>query len=989
MSRVPFSFLVSVAALLLLSPVIGISNGIVTNESLLLSDEFAIGSRDADYDVEITRSSSNDGINYVTRNEEVTNSFVVNNNGNLDDTYNLTVSWSDSSNYGWFAEPVLKSISVSSGGSEEVSFSFQAPIQGIYSGETCTFAVKATSHNSSSTSSTVNHMLEIIMTYAVDVDIRQDIEQSGNRGDSVTYVVDVTNVGENPEEFSIAIGNVPKDWLASTTFTSISLEPQESSSYDLEVSIPNNAAENEYAAIRTSVHVQTSSYDHVHAYVYSNTSVLDGLQYGVNIVVDEEERQVIPGGEIDYDLSITNTGETVDSYFLELGEAISGWSLDLSTFTVDDLEPNDSRHVILSITGPDNAQEGDLFQAHVKVSSSSREKFNDNLTTKTTIRIPVRDVLLTSSDTAMSGNPGSTVTYSMVIKNTGTDPDDFTLSIDRCEDCGAWSTTLSIINIENLAADSSHNFDLHVTIPVSARDTLSATFGIIATSQSSSDANDRLDTVTTVNTVYDASLIPSVVPILNPEDESSFDIKTINNGNGVQSFKITSDELPSGWGFEDTIPYTTGDLQPYGGDMIKSVPFKVPAGASAGFVNFTVKLFVDKANYEVQMREVMLSIKVENYADFTLDVFESESAKNPGETHEFTVKLINNANADDVINFEVDNLLSQWQSCISETIANSNCVDSITLPKDSEAIFSLRITTNVGDSANTVQGVLVSLIATSSLNEGVSKSDSFKIYTNPTYNLVVTTSDDRKDAKPGEKFSFQIKIINKGNADDFVTVSPPKSSTLSATVSNFDSRLKPEPHIDSELVVFVEGEVPANAFGGENKITLNVTSDHSKQKVDIEFIVFVNEIANIDVEMKTTAGEVVAGTSGTYSIRLTNNGNTIENLSLTMQGKRSSWFTLPVNTVILEPGDWEEITIEVIPPITQPAGEQAATLNVTLSSDISKTIKKDLVVYVLKSNLDVNDEPKEEDETSLPIPDIGIIPVLLSLVIFSRIKRRI
>ena len=182
-------------------------------------------------------------------------------------------------------------------------------------------------------------------------------------------------------------------------------------------------------------------------------------------------------------------------------------------------------------------------------------------------------------------------------------------------------------------------------------------------------------------------------------------------------------------------------------------------------------------------------------------------------------------------------------------------------------------------------------------------------------------------------------------------------------------------------------KVPANVFGGNSTITSKVSSDQSGQMSSIDFIVYVEEKADIDVELKTTAGDVTAGLSGDFKVLITNNGNTVETLSLVMEGKRSSWFTLPKETIYLEPGSYEEIMIEVRPPVTQAASDTAGTLNVTLSSDSSKSVKLSLPFSVLKS--DLIDDTVVEDEEDSPLSSLGLVSTLLIITIisFSRKKK--
>ena len=104
-----------------------------------------------------------------------------------------------------------------------------------------------------------------------------------------------------------------------------------------------------------------------------------------------------------------------------------------------------------------------------------------------------------------------------------------------------------------------------------------------------------------------------------------------------------------------------------------------------------------------------------------------------------------------------------------------------------------------------------------------------------------------------------------------------------------------------------------------------------------------------------------------------------------MEGKRSSWFTLPKETILLEPGSYEEIMIEVRPPVTQAASDTSGTFNVTLSSDSSKSVKLSLPFSVLKSDL-IDDTIVEEEEDSLP--SLGLVSTILiiSIISFSRKK---
>jgi len=976
MTKGAHSVLVSLVALLLVSPIVGINQNIANDNSDLLFTDNVGGSRDGDYEVSIEFAEGNEGLFSVTRNEAIQGEFVVTNEGTFDDTYDLSVAWDDEYDIGWHAEPDSENVTVSSGTQETISFTFRAPVQGVYSGDYLDFTVTVTSQNSPTTSASADQRLEITMTYAVDVVTRESSSQSGNRGDSITYAVEATNVGDNAEEFIIEVGTLPKDWTASTSESTIDLDPDETGTFNLIVNIPSTAAENEYAEARVSVHVQETDYAHVYGYLDTNTTVNNGREYGVDLTVDAFFKQVIPGGQILYDLYVTNTGDETDSFLLDIGEVKEGWSSNLSQFSIDNLGPDDTANVVMSVSCPASSVEDDWSEAYVSVVSSTREQFSDDITTNTSVRIPVRGVDLTILDDSLNGNPGSTMTYTVTLTNSGTDPDNFLLSIERCDGCDAWGASLSTMFIEDLEDGESQDFEFYVDIPASARDIEWAEMSVIAESEANSSKSDSKSTTTTVNKVFNNQIIWSGMQILNPSDSSSFEITLVNKGNSIQSYTFDSNEIPSGWGFENTFAYSTEDLDPYGGQETFSIPFQVPEDTSPGYYNFTVVLVLDESGVTVD--DVELSIKVEYYAEFILDVIEIESFDGPGATHLFTVELTNNANAEDEISLHVDGLPDGWNYCIG-----SGCVSSLSVPKGQTISLDLKITSSATEAADTFDGAFMSLVGVSGLNDKVTSFDTFTVYTNPVYLLVVTSPTDTKDGEPGDTIPFQLTVTNSGNDVDYVSLPTPSAPAgWIATFSESSFTLNPY----QSKVVYLNVEVPSNVYGGDNIIELQVSSDQSGQVIDMEFAVYVPEVADIDVELKTTAGDVTAGNTGQFTVRLSNNGNTVEILSLSIEGKRASWFSIPSDTVTLAPGSYMEIIIEVRPPVTQAAGEMSGTLNVTLSSDQSKTTKITLPFTVLKSSLIVEEKPEVEEEGLLP--SLGIVSTLLIITLLSKLRRR-
>ncbi|MBJ35433.1 MAG: hypothetical protein CMB62_02300 [Euryarchaeota archaeon] len=970
------SFFVSFIALILATPIAGVTSTFTFSESLLSSNEIEDYSRSS-YAVDIDFAGENTGYESITRNEIVTFAFLVSNLGTMDDTYDLEISWEEDG-AGWSGESEYETVSVVSQGQENVNFSFQAPVQNVYDNSQMQYTLEVTSQNDSASDS-LNQVIDIDMIYAIDVELKQGDFKQAKRGESASYVVTLTNRGDNADTFGVEVGDLPKDWSASASVSEIYLEPNDYQDLTMEVIVPDTAAVDEYAIIQIIARVQEEDYDYIYGYGNTNTTAEDGRTYGVDIVSDAEAKQIIPGGMIIYDISVTNDGDESDSFKLHFEDVSEeGWVSNLSQYEIDNLGPGESFSLVLAIFSPEDAKEDDWSLTKIHIYSTNREQFGDDLVVNTSVRLPVRDVSLSTSEDSMSGNPGSILTYIVSVTNTGSDPDDIYLGFEICESCNAWVVSLSKYIIEDLNDGDSEDVQFIVEIPSSARDTDEAIFSVTAESHDDSSASAELAVTSTVNTVFDQYVMASVVPIMYPGDSNQFNISITNQGNSYESYKFSKGSgVPENWKFEDTLIYETESLEPYGGNEMFVLPFEIPDDENPGYYNFTI--YVKLSSSGIKVETIDLSVKVEYYADFTIVIDSTQLVGDPGVTHQLPVTIINSANADEEIDFIVEGLPSTWTYCVS---FSGNCLNSLNVAKGATSDFILEITTAENEPAN-ANGVYLSLVGTSSLNNKFEVRQSFKILTNPTYLLSVTTPSDTKTGSSGDTIPFQLVIENLGNDVDHVNLPFPQlPSGWIATYTESSFSLQP---MESKTV-YLNVDVPTNVFGGNNTITSKVSSDQSGETSTLVFTVFVEEKADIDVELKTTAGDVTAGTQGNFKILITNNGNTVETLTLVMEGKRSSWFTLPKETIYLEPGSYEEIMVEVRPPVTQAASDTSATLNVTLSSDSSKSVKLSLPFSVLKSDL-ITEEVVEEEEESL-LPSLSLVSTILILSLISFIRKK-
>ena len=129
-----------------------------------------------------------------------------------------------------------------------------------------------------------------------------------------------------------------------------------------------------------------------------------------------------------------------------------------------------------------------------------------------------------------------------------------------------------------------------------------------------------------------------------------------------------------------------------------------------------------------------------------------------------------------------------------------------------------------------------------------------------------------------------------------------------------------------------------------------------------------------------------AGEQGSYQVKITNDRNTLEELTLSIEGKYAHWYQLPSSSVVLGPGEVRELTITVSPPANSPSlNVKDSRLNVTLSSDPFSSFKLNLLLTVTEVQQGDTDGGGDDDST---IPAPSVLAVFATLGVGLRLHRR-
>jgi uncharacterized repeat protein (TIGR01451 family) len=300
-------------------------------------------------------------------------------------------------------------------------------------------------------------------TFAVSVDPLTDAA-NGAPGDTEDYTLTVTNTGNILDTFLVAVnGNA---WSTNTPATVGPLTPSASQMVDVSVTIPPNAigGGTDIATITL-----TSQGDNT-IFATSTITTTASNVYGILVVSTVEGKSGMPGDTIDYTLSVTNTGNTSDTFNVVVNG--NAWTT-TAPATVGPLAPGISQTETISVTVPASVTGGGVDTATITFTSQGDNTQSDS-TVLTTTAIAVDADL----EVSISASPdpviiGDNLTYTIVITNHG--PADATNVVltDNLpsgvayvsDDSGcSYATGVATCNLGGIANDASKTVQIVVNV---------------------------------------------------------------------------------------------------------------------------------------------------------------------------------------------------------------------------------------------------------------------------------------------------------------------------------------------------------------------------------------------------------------------------------------------------------------------------------------------------------------------------------------------
>jgi uncharacterized repeat protein (TIGR01451 family) len=423
----------------------------------------------------------------------VTYTLSVHNDGNITDTYDLSLSptaWNTS----FSGTPVGP---VGPGSQEDFEVYVEIP-GGASGGAQDVATVTAQSRGPSGATET-----SVLTTTATTQIITRGVAisptsaaQVGDVGTTVTYTLYVTNTGNVAD--TLLLTATGQTWPTTLSDTSIDLVSGQGAVVHAWIQIPVSGV-SEGDADTVTVEAASQGDPSQTADAVLTTTAHIPPTYAVRLLPESASVTESPGQTVTYTLTLYNDGDVADSYTLSGVVSGQSWTTTWPA-QVGPVAAGASAEVTVTVQIPVGASTGQWSQATVQATSQGDPIQQDSsvLTTTAQVGTITRGVALAPSADAQASTPGTAVTYTLRVTNTGTAADTVSLS---AMSSSTWTTTL-VPPAVGLGAGAGADVEVVVAIPADAA--LNSTGVVTVTATSQADPTETAASVltTTVKPFY-------------------------------------------------------------------------------------------------------------------------------------------------------------------------------------------------------------------------------------------------------------------------------------------------------------------------------------------------------------------------------------------------------------------------------------------------------------------------------------------------------
>ena len=339
-------------------------------------------------------------------------------------------------------------------------------------------ATSQTDNTVENSASCIAHAVPIIRS--VEVSISPE-NQENLLGETLEYTVTVTNTGTVPDNYDLTAGD-NESWGPTLGVGSLTVPPfGENRTTTLTVTIPENAVPCTEDNITVTVISRADNTVENSASCIAHVLIVRGVE----VSISPENQENLPSGTLDYEVTVTNTGNVPDNYDLSASDN-EGWGMILDNGSLS-IPVSESRTTTLTVTIHENAI--GCTEDNITVTATSRaDNTVENSASCTAHAIPiVYGVEVSISPSYQENLPGGTIEYTVTVTNTGNVSDNYDLSASDNE---GWGPILDNGSL-SIPVSESRTTALTVAIPENAVPCTEDIITVTATSQADPSVSDN------------------------------------------------------------------------------------------------------------------------------------------------------------------------------------------------------------------------------------------------------------------------------------------------------------------------------------------------------------------------------------------------------------------------------------------------------------------------------------------------------------------
>jgi uncharacterized repeat protein (TIGR01451 family) len=829
--------------------------------------------------------ASNVTVSYTDPGQGASYSISVKNTGNGQDSFSLTKS-GDHTDWVTFS---TSSITLDGGMTGYVTMLVQVPNNAFPQNMSSRVNVKSQGNQSFQQNLSLTTTINLL--YGLNLTAGDTFSELTSPGAAV-FNLTVRNTGNSNDNMDFEAIGAHMDWVTFNT-SSVLLGPANSTTVKVTVTpswtTPYDKLSGTYIS---SIKVTSRGYSFATSTVNLTTKV--NIVYGLSASWDSTAKTAGPGGKATFNVTITNSGNILDTYVLN-AQTFTTWVT--WSNNNDSIGANSLDTVMMTVNIPTGQANQDyIIKVEIKSLGNDSKKHNQD------IRLTVSElfgVSLTTEDEAKDAGQGSTIVYTVKVKNTGNVLENIDIKILE-SNYKSWA----ILSTSSMQLDEKGEQEIAVTVNIPA-DQAAGNYAITLKAEVRDHTDFTAQLGLTTSVFYAVELItkePKKSGKAN--DLITFNITVKNKGSGNDTFDLSLIDPNANWFV--SFDYDNFELQK---DKSRLVMLTLRIDKDALKQDYTISVKAASDGDTTKTVVLTLTVSVERTPALKLETNVQSQTGRPGMTLVYTFRLTNDGNGQDTFKLKIqEGDESNWPSLNKEsTIMTVDQFEEMTvtisIPNDAPA----------GTYNHTVK-------VWSQDTESVFTTLTFRTKVEAVFNLQLTTEETSMEGEPGDTLAYSIKLENTGNAADTYDLQVKDLPNNWNYNSSLESIVVPaKGKILFSVWITISGDF-AKSKADSYLYTLKLTS-RGNDTIDKSLVLttVVKQVYNIELSPQNGENRVSIDPNTddkTFTVVVKNSGNGEDTVTFKVKRYPSGWsttyFTFNPSAVTVQPGNTTTKTVSVI-----------------------------------------------------------------------------